>query len=110
MDSDEVKKVSFQALKEARHRTGAEKHVVEITQREWDAIQAGALSTSVLEKLLKHADLDRVRALATPRVQILMTSTKKARAKGMLDQGFTQAEVASALGVSLTTLKTSLAG
>lgn len=110
MEHDDVVKISFQALREARTRTGAQKNAIHLTDREWQAIQAGALAPSRLDKILKHADLDRVRELATPRTKLLMTSTKQARAKGMLAQGYTQQEVASALGVSLTTLKTSLGG
>ena len=39
-----------------------------------------------------------------------MTPTKANRAENMAALGFTQAEIAQQLGVSLTTLKTSLNG
>ena len=75
-----------------------------ITDSEWAAIQAGAISTSRLSEILDHADSDRVKALASPRSVKLMDSSTTARAKAMLDNGATRAEVAKALGVSLTTL------
>ena len=108
LEPPEVKKIKAQALNEARHRTGAKKERVDITQSEWDAIQAGAISNNKLTRILANADLDQVRTLATPRTPTLMTSAKQNRAASMLASGYTQAEVADALGVSLTTLKTGL--
>ncbi len=89
-----------------RTRTGAGKQRIEITQLEWDAIQAGAISNHKLTQILANADLESVRALATPRRDLLMTSAKTRRAQSMLASGYTRAEVADALGVSLTTLDT----
>jgi hypothetical protein len=108
MADDEKKKIKAQALAEMRVRVGAKKTDIEITQPEWNAIQSGAISNDKLVKILNHTDIDRIRELATPRHQVLMTSNNKARARAMLDGGATQAEVAKALGVSLTTLKEGL--
>lgn len=108
MEHAELKKLKGQALAEARVRTGAKKQHVEITADEWNAIQAGAISHKQLSDILNNADLDVIRKLATPKIQILMTPAKTQRAKAMIDSGHTQAEVATALGVSLTTLKKTL--
>jgi DNA-binding NarL/FixJ family response regulator len=109
MEAADLKKIQGQALTEARARTGAGKKRIEITPQEWAAIQAGAVSNNTLLQILSNADLDQVKALATPRTKIVMTSTKLARARSMENAGYTQAEIADALGVSLTTLKTSIA-
>ena len=106
MDSDTLRKIKFQALEEARRRTGASKQRIELTQDEWNAIQAGAISDSKLSTILANADMDSVRALATPRTPLLMSGSMTSRAKSMLASGYTRAEVADALGVSLTTLDT----
>lgn len=108
MDYDELKKVSYQALSDARYRVGAKKTAVEISPREWEAIQAGAISNTTLTKILLNTDLDSVKQLATPRTKTGMTPGKLARGKQMLATGYTQAEVASALGVSTTTLMTAI--
>jgi DNA-binding NarL/FixJ family response regulator len=108
MDKAELRKIKGQVLTEARTRVGAGKDKIVITEKEWAAIQAGALSNHQLTQILKNADLDQVKKLATPKTPKLMTSTKQARAKSMLAAGYTQTEVADQLGVSLTTLKTSL--
>jgi transposase len=110
MEPAELKKIKGQALAEARNRVGAKKERVVFTEAEWNAIQAGAISDNKLVQILANADLDQVKQLATPKTTILMTPSKQARAEAMLTSGYTQAEVADALGVSLTTLKTSIGG
>ena len=107
MDKAELKKIKGQALTEARTRLGASKQKISFTDKQWEAIQAGAISSSKLSQILKNADPDRVKELATPKDRLLMTSIKKQRATAMLAIGYTQAEVAAQLGVSLTTLKNS---
>lgn len=103
-DKSTLKKVEQQAITEARRRTGAGKTRIEITQPEWDAIQAGAISHSKLDEILTHADMDVVRKLATPKTHVLMSPTMLKRAETMFNSGFTRAEVAEALGVSVSTL------
>jgi len=108
MEKSEKKKLESKALTEARLRTGAEKSRIVFTDAEWSAIQAGAVSASKLTQMLANADLERVKELATPKEKLLMTDSKKTRALALIRNGYTQAEVAEALGVSVTTLKTSL--
>lgn len=107
-ESDELKKVSSRELIRARTRVGASKTLVDITDTEWEAIQAGAISNNKLTKILNNSDLDRVKQLATPRKPTVMTSIRMQRAEQLLNQGRTQAEVAQILGVPLSTLKSSL--
>lgn len=109
MTEKEKTKVKFQLLEEARHSVGAKSEKVDITQEEWNAIQANAISASRLNQILRKADMDKVSELATPKRVLLMTATKTSRAKQMLDSGYTEAEVAKHLGVSLTTLKQAFA-
>jgi hypothetical protein len=106
MEASDVKKIQGMALQEARARIGARKQRIEISPQEWAAIQAGAVSNNTLTQILANADLDRVKELATPRSAIVMTDAKTSRAKSMITAGYTQAEIADALGVSLSTLKT----
>jgi predicted transcriptional regulator len=108
MEASDLKKIQGLALAEARARTGAGKQRIDISDQEWAAIQAGAISNNTLSQILSNADLDRIKELATPKTPVLMTSAKTARAQTMLSMGYTQAEIADALGVSLTTLKTVL--
>ena len=109
MEPSEIKKLKAQALTEARNRTGAKKTRIEITDDEWAAIQAGAISTNKLHQILNNADLDKVKQLATPKSRMLLNSGKVNQAIAMLKNGYTQAEVADQLGVSVSTLKRSIA-
>jgi hypothetical protein len=108
MDDAQLKKVKSQALAEARTRAGAKKVLVPISERQWEAIQAGAVSKTMLNDILKNTDIEKVKEYATPRPKLLMSSGNKAVARVMLARGATQAEVAAKLGVSLTTLKEGL--
>lgn len=110
LEKSEIKKIQGQELTKARLRTGAGKQRIEISPREWAAIQAGAISNNTLSHILSNADLDKVKELATPRTQTKITDAKATRARTMLASGYTQAEIADALGVSLSTLKTTIEG
>jgi hypothetical protein len=104
LGKEEIKKIERKSLAEARDRTGAGKQLIEITEKEWHAIQSGAISPSQLDDILRHADMDIVKKLATPKAVKLMSTTKQSKAKAMLAAGATRAEVAAALGVSTSTL------
>lgn len=104
MDSAEKKKLKYQAITAARARMGAQKQAIFITDREWEAIQAGAITPSRFNNILANADMERVRELATPRRRTLMTTQKTNQANALLANGYTRAEVAARLGVSLSTL------
>lgn len=108
MTSDDLKKIRNQALAEARARTGAKKILVDITDREWEAIQSGAISPSKLKQILDNTDLNRVKQLATPRSTVSLSTTKVNRAKLLLSTGATQAAVAESLGVSVKVLANAL--
>jgi DNA-binding CsgD family transcriptional regulator len=108
MDDDDKKKLKNQALAEARSRVGAKKEPIPISDRQWQAIQAGAISNNVLVQILNNTDLDRIKELATPRSSNSMPASKIDRARAMIESGRTQAEVAEALGVSTTTLLNAL--
>lgn len=108
MDGTQIKRANAQALAEGRARFGAKKEQVDITPREWDAIQAGAISSHKLRQILLNADLEKVKEMATPRPQRVMSGGLLARAKTMEAAGRTPSEIAEALGVSVTTLREGL--
>ena len=103
-DKDHLKKIRYQALREARDRTGARKSDIPLTDRQWEAIQAGAIHKSKLEQILASSDPDRVKELALPRTNKNINTTTISRAKSMRASGATQAEIAEALGLSTTTI------
>jgi hypothetical protein len=101
----DLKRVKAQALSAARARTGADKQHFDVTEQEWAAIQAGAVTAHKLDQILTYADLDKIKLLATPRQELKITPAKVARAKSLHAQGYTWAEIAQALGVSVSTVQ-----
>lgn len=108
MDPADLKKIKGQELTKARARLGAQKQQIVISDDEWKAIQAGAITTKRLNDVLDNADLDRVRQLATPRAATVMTPAKLAIAESRLASGYTQAEVAQSLGIPVSTLNSAI--
>ena len=104
MEADDLKKLKGRALNEARIRTGAKKQEIEISPKEWEAIQSGAISTNTLMQILNNTNMDKVKVLATPRTPIALTANKISKAKSMMEAGRTQSEIADALGVSISTV------
>lgn len=111
LDAAELKKLKSKSLQDARVRVGAKKQQIEITPRQWEAIQAGAISNSKLEQILDNTDIDRVKELATPKDKKVMDSAMQARAMRLIRSNkYTLAEVAQHLGISVSTLQAGLAG
>lgn len=104
MKDPDTKKLARRSLAKARHVTGAKRDNIEITDREWEAIQARAVSQTMLKQILNNTSDETVKKLATPR-QLAMTPARAARAKSMLARGVTYADVAQALGVSTSTIR-----
>lgn len=104
-DTDRKRKVERQAKAAARARLGLEKPVINISDRQWDAIQSGAVSASKLREILDYADPKQVMEHALPRNNPVMTTAISSRAKAMLAAGITTADVAKALGISASTLR-----
>lgn len=111
-DKDHYRKLKNQTLEGARYRVGANKKVsnIVISDREWEAIQAGAISPTQLGNILNNTDMDRIRELATPRVKYGMQPSQIATAKLMNNNGYTMAEIADRLGVSTSTISKAING
>lgn len=113
MTKEEEKKMRSIAIADARsHLIGdtSKQRIKVITSREWEAIQSGAVTKSMLNEIIDNADADMIKKLATPRSESrsVMTAGRKAQARALLANGYTQAEVAKRLGVSKSTLSKAL--
>ena len=104
MTTKEIKKASQQSLSRNRQRYGAQRHKIFITERGWQAIQAGAISENMLKRILRFADIDQVRQYATPRATKQLSDAKQAKIRAMRNSGYTNAEIAESLGVSPSTI------
>lgn len=106
IDKKEEKRLRQQAIAAARVRFGANRQDVriDITDREWEAIQSGAVSNSLLMRILANTDMDAVRQRAMPYQGQTVTPSMERRIRTMLSSGRTAAEIADAVGVSVTTV------
>lgn len=112
-DKDDIKKHKQIEINAARERVGSKYRknlVIHINDREWEAIQSGAISDSTLSEILKYTDLSEIQKRATPRQSVGLSEASLARARTLLNMGKTQAEVADAIGVSVSTLNKELNG
>ena len=107
MDNATAKKIKNQALVEARLRvTPPDKQkVLDISDKEWEAIQAGAITETKLSQILDYADLDILRQRSTPRNEVGVTDSQKARIKTLANNGYTTKEIADAVGVSTSSVQ-----
>lgn len=108
MTKEEKRKVSQKAITSARGEVGSVKRSdrnIDITDREWDAIQAGAFPSTNLRKILDNTDPDKLRARAMPKSTTGLTDGQIAKIKALASSGnWTNEEIASKLGVSASTV------
>lgn len=104
MTKGEIKKASQQALTTARASVGAKRETIKITDREWEAIQSGAISENKLIQIINNVDLDDLRQRAMPRDTNELSTAKINKIMAMSLSGYTTAEIAKALGVSTSTV------
>lgn len=111
MGNDSIKKARNRALTTARERLGASKRDVEvnITPKEWEAIQAGAITNTTLVKILNNCDMDQVRNYSMPRDRATLSDSQVSRIQSMYNRGMTYADIASVIGVSVGTVQGAIA-
>ena len=103
----DLKKLKQKAITEARADVSAsgKSSRLTVTDREWEAIQAGAISDNMLQKVLRYADSNTIKEKALPKTTTSLSSYKIAKLKNMAKSGmYTRAEIADALGISPSTV------
>ena len=113
MDKGDIKKASQRALTKYRNEVGSvsrRDRNIDISEREWEAIQAGAISESQLKKILNNTDTTRIRELATPRTTNSLSTAQINRIKALNASNYSLAEIARKLGVSTSTVSKYLKG
>lgn len=112
-DAGDIKKDSQRALNKYRTQVGSvarrDRSIV-ITDREWEAIQAGAISEAKLKDILNNTDVDNLRERATPRATNTMSQANISRLKAMSASGYTNAQIADKLGISASSVSKYLKG
>ena len=109
----DIKKANQRALTKYRSELGAvarRDRSIKITDREWEAIQAGAVSETTLKKILNNTDIDDIKERAMPRSRTTLSPAKVNQIKAMRDSNYTIGEIAKKLGVSTSTVSAYLKG
>ena len=101
-DKDEqIEKLERRALATARDRFGAQREPVTFTDKEWEAVQAHAISPSMLKTILTRADTTDVKQRATPRAEVHLSDAQKSRIYSLASDGATPGQIAASMsGVS----------
>lgn len=107
MSKKERAKIEYMAVETARARLGTDRKGTRIrpTPREWEAIQHGAVSNAMLEEIVANADSDHIKKLAMPRETSRVSTAQQSRIMTLRSRGATQAEIAEALGLSVSQVK-----
>lgn len=106
----ELDKIKRYAIEEARSTVGASGREtrINITDREWEAIQAGAVSNTKLTQILRYSDPDTIKERALPRTTTTMSTAQISKMRAMQASGYTIAQIAESLGVSTSTISRNL--
>ena len=114
MTAKEIRKLNQQALTKYRQQVGSvsrRERSIKISDREWEAIQAGAITENKLKRILANADADELRQRATPRESRAISTSQSNRIKNLNATGkYTIAEIADQLGLSVSTVNKYLKG
>jgi hypothetical protein len=103
-DPEAMKKVRNNAIRDARELAGAKKQQIVFSDKEWEAIQAGAISKTKQEALFNNCDPDALKARAMPKATGSLSTATKNRIRAMLDAGWTTKELAEKFDVSTSTI------
>ena len=113
MKTGDKKKAKQQALTAARSEVGhvsrRDRNIV-ITDKEWEAIQAGAVHEITLKKILKNSDADVLRQKAMPKQTSTLSTAKVNKIKAMNMSNYSLEEIAAACGCSVSTVTKYLKG
>lgn len=106
MSDGAYKKIKNQELARARVEVGSssKNRKIKITDNEWNAIQAGAITGTTLNKILNNTEADSLRARSMPRTTSTLSTAQQARIKAYRASGFTNQDIADQLGVSVATV------
>lgn len=104
-DTDARKKYATRALQNARVAVGSKRTPVTFTDKEWEAINAGAVRKTLVKQLLDKADSSVIKQRVMPHNTTELSSFKQNKIKAMAASSYTLREIADALGCSLSTVE-----
>lgn len=113
LNNGEIRKIGQQALTRYRSELGSvsrKSRNIVITDREWEAIQAGAVSENTLIKILNNSDIESLRQRATPRATTSLSQSKINRIQAMSASNYTSTQIAEQLNLPVSIVRNVLKG
>lgn len=110
LTDEEKSKIKTRLVNKARITVGAKRKEIYITDKEWEAIQAGAITPNKLKSIIGRADKSRLSQLSMPRKTNKLSSRQVSRLKSLSRKGYTNDEIAKFLGISTSTVVNYLTG
>jgi DNA-binding MarR family transcriptional regulator len=115
MKAEDERKAGQRAMTKYREEVGSvsrRKRNITITDKQWEAIQAGAISENKLKKILANSDPDILREKSMPKTRKgALTTAQVTRIKAMAANGnFTIQQIADKLGISKSAVSNALKG
>lgn len=110
MEKDDLKKIKAQVINGARATVGAKKILIgskamPITQKEWDAVNAGAISDHKCSLIVDNADLDVLKRLSMPKSNgNALSAARISKIHAMNNSGYSIEQIAKSMGVSVSTV------
>lgn len=113
MKPGDLKKISQRSLSKYRAEVNSisrRERAIQITDREWEAIQAGAISENKLKKILNNSDPATLRERAMPKAKSTLNVAQINRIKAMSASDFTLNQIAEKMNLSPSTVSSYLKG
>ena len=104
-DKKELKKQKNMAIQDARYEVGAKRHKIEISEKEFEAIQNGAISPTTLKGIMRYTDTAKLRDYASPKNDAAIPKWIQNKISKMAEGSYTISEIASACGISASTVQ-----
>lgn len=113
LKEEDIRKMSQQSVTKYRAELNAltrkERNIV-IDDKEWEAIQAGAISNNKLKQILDNCDPDSLRERAMPRNRKTLSTPQMNRIKALANSNFTLNQIAEKMNLSPSTISNILKG
>ena len=109
-DKESLKKLKDQTLAKMREQVGAKRYQINITDKQWEAIQAGAITNEKLKDILKYADMDIVKEKVMPRSTTKLSNSQQASLVAKYNNGVNPSILAEQYNVSVSTIMNMVRG
>lgn len=102
----EYKKAAQRAAEYGRKASGYSRgdFSIKITEKEWEAIQSGAISDTMLSEILRYSDRKVLRDWSMPKTSKGLSTGQVNRIKAMVASGYSNSEIAAAMNLSSSTV------